>query len=61
MIADRTFEDEARNGIYGIQGKTLEWGIKGYFEKINPTTLLVQRIFNERDGGDSNEISLRAM
>ncbi len=74
MIADWTFDDEARNcllrhfskqpirklrelagtgkdilgqavkdnilyydpvdGIYGIQGKSLEWGIKGYFEEI---------------------------
>ena len=75
MIADWTFNDEARNslmryfskqpvrkltelagtskdllgqavkdnilyydpvdGIYGIQGKSLEWGIKGYFEEID--------------------------
>ena len=93
MIADWTFDDEARNGllrhfrkqsfrkltelsgtgkdilgqavkdnilyydpadgIYGIQGKSLEWGIKRYFEEID--------ILLDRDGGDSNEISLRAM
>ena len=23
------------DGIYGIQGKSLEWGIKGYFEEMD--------------------------
>lgn len=81
MIADWTFDDEARNcllshfrkqpirkitelagtgkdilgqavkdnilyydpvdGIYGIQGKSLEWGIKGYFEERAPKAPIV--------------------
>ena len=27
------------DGIYGIQGKSLEWGIKGYFEETKTDNL----------------------
>ena len=33
-VKDNILYYDPVDGVYGVQGKSLEWGIKGYFEKI---------------------------